>query len=142
MNESRFADLIEKMERLPSVHFDLRHWMHNKVDINKSCPQMQDDLRRIGTEMTPGHCGTTGCVIGFAPVWYPNSFKYRGNVVVSVTSGVWDYEAMAEFLEISYAESEFLFSTLHYDGERSPAKETVLERMKFFYDYKCVCGTN
>lgn len=138
-----FRTLIEFIKKIPEKHFDMDYFTYSSK--KKSEGEIAKDLYRIGTELSPGDCGTVGCVIGFLPVCFPKDFYYSNRWSISdsfveivpwlTNAQIYGFEAAMTFFDISDEEASNLFDPGEYpllDDNTYVTKTQVIERMENF----------
>lgn len=140
-NEENYIKLTEFVRGIPEEHFDMSDILIN-VDENLSDRQVKKALLNT--------CGTTGCVFGFLPFVFPDSFKYICAQVVCKNEPEKDFydvtarQEVCNLLGIHWDELSYLFMRVRNDNDEPfdmiPAalrtKEQQISFMEKFYTYK------
>jgi len=84
MNVSRLISLIIRLESMPVEEWDFC-WVRNP------------------------DCKSCGCAMGQFPYMWPDKFEFRGSTLVDKEDNFFHSDAVADFLDISYADLRSIF---------------------------------
>lgn len=137
MNKERFKELITLVEGIPEHKFNMVHI----VSAGSENPKV--DLQNH-------ECGTTGCVAGYLPIYYPDHFDF---VKFSLGWDVLDKKgnacvyAIATFLDIPWDHVNKLFIAGKFRSHPSVnnlafsrTKSEQLQVMEWYYEQEAVQG--
>ena len=123
MNSERLLKLADHLEHGKLGHkvFVYRSWNTNKAGIGNPYPEWPSGDR----------CGYAGCAASECRVLWPDEWKFAPQLT-SKTTGKIEYEALADWFDISEHDAKVLFDSETNGPGPLATKEEVTEHIRAF----------